>query len=199
MVKYLLLFLLIVFAFPGSDWELKKDKSGIQVYTRSVEGSSFNEFRAVTIIKENTLIDVLNIILDVENYPTLFPDCINPRILKKVGDYYDIHYIQTKGPLTLKDRDSVFEQKTVIEKDHKSANVTLIPLPDYMPEVKDIVRVRNGSGFWQLEEDESKNVKVIYQFHGEPGGDIPAWLANSFVVSHPFKTIENLRNRLKTK
>lgn len=55
-----------------------------------------------------------------------------------------------------------------------------------------MVRIRKGSGYWDLEEDNDGNVKVVYQFHGEPGGEIPSWLANSFVVSHPLVTLNNL-------
>jgi hypothetical protein len=62
-----------------------------------------------------------------------------------------------------------------------------------------MVRVRKGSGFWELEEDSIGNVKVIYQFHGEPGGEIPSWLANTFVVTHPFKVLENLKSIVKNR
>jgi len=92
----------------------------------------------------------------------------------------------------------VYEQKTVVDKDGKHAIVSLNPLPDFIAEDKNFVRIRKGSGFWELNEDDD-NVKVTYQFHGEPGGEIPAWLANSFVVSQPFKTLENLRNNIKSK
>ncbi len=193
-------FLIIsVFFLSGaylSDWDLKKNSSGIEIYTRSFEGSDFDEFKGVTIISDVTLIKVLDVILDVQNYDDLFPDCINPKILKQVGKWYDIHYIQTKGPFPVKDRDSVFEQVTVIDQDGKHARIVLKPLPDYIAENEDMVRVRKGSGFWDLKEDDHKNVTVTYQFHGEPGGDVPSWLANSFVVSHPFQTLKNLKSRL---
>ena len=34
---------------------------------------------------------------------------------------------------------------------------------------------------------------VEYQAHVEPGGSMPAWLANKFVVDAPFETIRDLR------
>ena len=197
MNKLLIVFLLILIPYPESDWDLKKEKSGIEIYTRRVEGSSFEEFKAVTSIPNTSMSDVLNIILDVDNYENLFPDCVNPKVLKQEGKWYDIHYIQTKGPFTVKDRDSVFEQKTEINDNGKLARITLNPLPDYFPENKNMIRIRKGTGFWVLEEDNSNNVKVTYQFHGEPGGEIPAWIANSFVVSHPLKTLENLKKIIK--
>ena len=124
---------------------------------------------------------------------------MNSKVLKQEGEYYDIHYIQTKGPFPVKDRDSVFEQKTVVNENGKHARVTLKPLPDFIPKVDGMIRISEGSGFWELKEDSNNNVKVTYQFHGEPGGEIPAWLANSFVVGHPFETLKNLKNRLGTK
>jgi len=199
MYKFLLFMLLFFISTPQSEWSLKKEKNGIKIYTRSFEGSSFNEFKGVIVIPNSSVIAILEVILDVKNYESLFPDCMKPKVLKQDGKWYDIHYIQTKGPFPVKDRDSVFEQKTELDENEKYARITLSPLPDYIPENKDMVRVREGVGFWELTEDGAKNVTVIYQFHGEPGGEIPAWLANSFVVSHPLKTLENLKERLNNK
>jgi hypothetical protein len=196
--NFLLLILLFINPFPNSEWNLKKDKNGIKVYTRSVENSSFDEFKGTTSIEKISLSEVLDVILDVKNYESLFPDCMNPKVLKQEGKYYDIHHIQVKAPWPIKNRDTVYEQKAVVDKNGKYAIVSLKPLSDYIPENKDFVRIREGSGFWELTEDDSNNVNVIYQFHGEPGGDIPAWLANSFVVSQPFETLKNLRNKVKT-
>jgi hypothetical protein len=199
MNKFLLLILLLIIPFPESDWNLKKDKDGIKIYTRSIEGSSFDEFRGITTIENSSLEEVLSVIFDVKNYESLFPDCMNPKVLKQDGKYYDIHYIQVKAPWPVKNRDTVYEQKAVVDENGKHALVSLKPLPDFIAEDKDFVRIREGSGFWELDEDEGNNVKVTYQFHGDPGGDIPAWLANSFVVTQPFQTLVNLKNRLKIK
>jgi ribosome-associated toxin RatA of RatAB toxin-antitoxin module len=196
---FLFLIFLVINPFPDSEWQIKKDKDGIEVYTRSIEGSSFDEFKGITTIAKSSLSEVLEVILDVKNYESLFPDCMNPKVLKQDGKYYDIHYIQVKAPWPVKNRDTVYEQKTVVDKNGKHAIISLKPLPDLIVEDKDFIRIREGSGFWELEEDDSNNVKVTYQFHGEPGGDIPAWLANSFVVTQPFQTLQNLKSRSKSK
>ena len=196
MNKILILVLLAVGFFQEPEWQLKKEKNGISIYTRSVAGSAFDEFKGVITFENSSLEEVLAVISDIKNYTTLYPDCKNSKILKQEGKHNFIHYSQTKGPLTIKDRDCIMEQKTVIDKEGKHAKISLKPLPGYIPENKDMVRVRYGGGFWEIEENKS-NVKVIYQFHGEPGGDIPAWLANSFVETQPYQTLLNLRNRLK--
>jgi hypothetical protein len=188
MIKLLVLILIILSPFSDSDWELKKEKSGIEVYIRSVEGSSFAEFKGIVTIQNSSLSEVLSVILDVKNYDKLFPDTENPRILK--------HKIEVKAPWPVKARDAIYEQNAIVDNDGKHALVTLKPLPDFAGESKGFVRIQKGTGFWELTEDANHNVKVIYQFHGEPGGEVPAWLANSFVVTHPLKTLENLTRKV---
>lgn len=47
----LLIWYLVSSFAVDSDWELRKDEAGISIYTRTVDGSSFKEFRGIVIIK----------------------------------------------------------------------------------------------------------------------------------------------------
>jgi hypothetical protein len=107
------------------------------------------------------------------------------------GKYYDIHYFRIRAPWPIKDRDAIYESATTISKDRKLAHVSLSPQGRYLEEKENIVRMYKGSGYWELEEDANRNVKLSYQFHGFPGGNIPAWLSN------PYRTLQNLRNRVE--
>ncbi len=182
-------------SFSASEWELKKDENGIKVYVRSVEGSSFKEYKGETVIHNTTVKDVLNIIFDVKNYDKLFPDVSGQKLLKQIGEYHNIHYIIIHTPWPISNRDNVTELNASLSDDGKSATVTINALPDYIPAEKGLVRVK-GKGTWQLKETGNGDVNVVYQYHGSPGGSVPAWLANSFVVSHPFETLENLHKRV---
>ena len=197
MIKAAVAIILIVLSVPQSEWKLKKDKDGIVVHIRKVENSTFEEFKAETTIENTTLTAVLDVIFDIPGYVNLFPDCMNPKILKQDGKYNCIHYIQTKGPFTVKDRDSVVEMKTEISEDLKHAKVLMNHIPGYYPENKKMVRIQKGTGFWELEEISGQKVKVVYQFHSEPGGEIPAWLANWFMDTFPYQCLVNLKNLLK--
>jgi hypothetical protein len=179
-----------------SEWRLRKDNDGIAIYTRTVEGSAIAEFRGEVTIDQVTLQHVLDVITDVKSFDSLFPDCTDARILKQDGKYNSIHYLVTITPFPVADRDGIYELKTEISADGRSAKVVVNVLPDYLPYEKDYVRITRGSGFWRLEQS-LNSVTVTYQFHGEPGGNVPAWLTNSFIIDHPFKTLENLKNRLR--
>ncbi len=185
----------LLLAFQAiSDWKIRKEHSGITISTRKIGTSDFQEFKGITVIEDSELTEVLSVVLDVDNYKHLFPDCIEAHIIKEDGAYYDIHYFAVKAPWPVQDRDAVYEQKTTFSSNNDTAVVKLLPVPDEYPIQDDRYRMREGTGFWKLYRNAKNNsVTVIYQFHGAPGGNIPAWLANQSVTAHPFKTLNNLR------
>jgi hypothetical protein len=55
--------------------------------------------------------------------------------------------------------------------------------------------VAQVDGFWKFTPKGADQIEVTYQVHTEPGGDVPSWLANKFVVDAPFNTLKALRER----
>ena len=192
---------LFIFASAGAnantDWKLRKEAAGVTVYTRNVEGSPYDEFKGVVTIPNTSLTRVLDIIMDVKNYPNNFPNCGSAQVLVQKSKYNDIHYLTIKAPWPVADRDAIYEATTTFSQDGKRAQVKLVPRGDYLQEKKNLIRVHNGSGFWNLEEISPNTVQVVYQFHADPAGEIPAWVANSVIVSNPLKTLENLKKLVK--
>jgi hypothetical protein len=188
----------LMFLGPSGDqdWKLRKEENGITIFTRSVPGTSFDEFKAIVLIPDASLDEVIDVLLDVKNYPDLIYDCAEAKILFQKGKYYDIHYFIIKAPWPIKDRDAIYESVTTFSNGRKLAHISLSPMGGYMPDKENLVRMYKGVGYWELEEDEKKSVKITYQFHGFPGGIIPAWLSNSVIVSNPYRTLLNLKNRV---
>ncbi len=62
---------------------------------------------------------------------------------------------------------------------------------------KKLVPISHVAGYWQFTKVEDNITDVVYQFVSDPGGNIPDWLVNSFVVQSPYHTLENLRERLE--
>lgn len=195
---YLLLTLSIICfsAYGQADWKKKKEKAGIVVYTRSNDGAPMDEFKALVHLSPTRMNEVLNIILDIESYPMWIPDCMDAEVLWRNGTYHDIHYVSVKAPWPVTNRDVVYEMTATISKNGNHARVELKPRGDYISEKEGFVRLYKGSGFWDLQIVDENTVAVRYQFQGDPGGKVPAWLANSFVVNNPFQTLSNLRERL---
>lgn len=196
-IKLLLANIILLSAGETTEWKLRREESGVQVYTRNVAGSPFEEFRAVVTISSTTLTGVLDVIMDVKKYPVNFPNCGGSEVLVQKSKYDDIHYIIIDAPWPVTDRDAIYEAATTISEDGKHAVVKLSPRGDYIKEKPNLVRVRNGSGFWELDEVGKNQIRVVYQFHADPAGAIPAWIANSVIVMNPLKTMESLRDKAK--
>ncbi len=195
-IRLMLACFLFININPGvkSDWKLRKEASGVKIYTRNIEGSPFEEFKGTVTIPNSTLTGVLDVIMDVKNYPNNFPNCSSAKVLEQKGKYSDVHYITISAPWPVISRDAIYEAATTFSNDGKRAHVKLTPRGDYKEEMKNFIRVRNGSGFWELEEIAPNTIEVIYQFHPDPAGEIPPWIANLVIVANPLRTLESLRS-----
>lgn len=182
---------------PDQEWKLRKQKDGIEIFTREVDVSELDEFKGLITIPDATLQDVLKVILDVDVYVEWFPDCMEAKILQKENKYNQVHYFSIKAPWPVKNREAVYKSITTLSEEGKKAYVELINVDGFVEEKKNFVRMFKGRGFWELLELPGNKVEVTYQFQSDPGGNIPAWLANMSVVSNPYNTLVNLRARIK--
>lgn len=179
-------------ASAGGEWTLKRDKDAIKVYTRKVQGSTVAEFKAEATFANTRLTDVLGIVTNVNRFTELFPNCVEATVLEQQDAYNTVHYIRTEVPFPANDRDGVYEQRTELASGGEAATVTLRALAGRVPEKKRLVRITRAAGSWKLTQVGS-GVHVVYQFHSDPGGAVPPWLVNSFIVDQPFKTMQSLR------
>ena len=69
--------------------------------------------------------------------------------------------------------------------------------PNYLPRVKNKVRVTSTKGLWLLEEQNDGLVKVMYQQYADPGGGFPNWIIKFYSVSIPYKALTRLRAQVK--
>ena len=173
----------------AAEWRLVKDEAGIQVYLQQIPGSSFQAFRGVTRIRAD-MPRLLALQEDVSAACAWIHACSEQRLLKYEGDL-SWAYSRFHTPWPVQPRDSILQVTTKRGADGSVTRV-LQGVADYLPEQKGFVRVSKVEGFWTL-TPLAGEVEVIYQVHSEPGGSVPAWLANSFVVDAPFNTLQGLR------
>jgi len=43
----------------------------------------------------------------------------------------------------------------------------------------------------------SKSISIVYTFEADPGGNLPAWLVNSFADKGPYESFKKLAELLK--
>ncbi|WP_434569329.1 START domain-containing protein [Pseudomonas sp. Z3-8] len=176
----------------AEDWQVAKEKEGIKVSLSEVSGSKYKAYQGVTVMK-TTMAKLRALQEDVSGACAWIHECKSQKLLKHEGGE-SWTYTQFNTPWPVTPRDSVLEVTTVEGADG-SLTRNLKGVPAYAPEEKGFVRVAQVEGFWKFTPKGADQVEVIYQVHTEPGGDVPSWLANKFVVDAPFNTLKALKER----
>jgi len=174
----------------AEDWQVAKEKDGIKVSLSEVAGSKYKAYRGVTVMK-TSVAKLRALQEDVSGACAWIHECKSQKLLKHEGSK-SWTYTQFNTPWPVTPRDSVLEVTT---EDGADGSLTrkLKGVPKYLPEEKGFVRVAQVDGFWKFTPKGEGQVEVVYQVHTEPGGDVPSWLANKFVVDAPFNTLEALK------
>nr|WP_247716512.1 START domain-containing protein [Sinomicrobium weinanense] len=179
----------------SQEWELKKDKNGIKVYTRSVDTSKINEYRAVTMI-ETDLLNVLDVLKDGDNLWKWSYRTSASRIIKKISDQEFVFWIKNELPWPFKNRDHLSRVKITHAKD-STVRIELNPEKTYtIPEHKETIRITHFKGHWLLKPRGNK-VEITQQLYGDLEGSIPAWIVNALLVKAPYHTFLELKQLLK--
>jgi len=188
----------IVLAQEGNSykWELKKDKNGIQVYTRDVEGSKFKQVRSV-MQTDFRLQSVVALIQDGEACPRWADLCKESRVVETISETEFYVYNLNDIPWPVKDRDAITHVKW--ERDNETGMVTMTATAtdsDLVPVTKKAVRLQNAVTQWMMQPKPDGTLEISSLGHIDPAGPTPAWITNLMLVDSPFKTMENLRREM---
>ncbi len=187
-----LIFLLLSFrAAAQENWNLVKEEAGIKVYTKTESGSKFKAFKA----EMQLSCKIENIIYVLKNTDSINNWVVNCKGVKllRTEDSDQYYYIETSLPLPFQNRDMVYHFQ-YIEANREQVRVIVTGMPGYIQPEEGIVRMVKADGYWLLTSIDTDKTSVTYQMHVEPGGLIPAWLANPFIKNVPFATFKELRN-----
>jgi hypothetical protein len=184
-------FYLTITVSGQENWNLVKEDAGIKVYTKTESGSKYKAFKAEMQVscKIENILEVLKKTDSINNWVV---NCKGVKLLK-TEENEQYYYIETSLPLPFENRDMVYHFQ-YIEINSKQERVDVTGIPDYVHPMKGIVRMVKSDGHWLLTSIDTNKTAVIYQMHVEPGGLIPAWLANPFIKNVPFSTFKELRD-----
>lgn len=184
--------LCIASAAHADDWKLVKDEEGIKVYLADVAGSPYKAYRGVTLIKTE-MSSLMALQENVVASCAWIHECREQRLLKHEGAR-SWTYARFNTPWPVTPRDSIIEVTTEQGADG-SVTRTLHGVADYQPPEQGYVRVAEIEGYWKMTPKADGMVEVVYQAYSDPGGSVPSWLANKFVVEAPFNTLKGMRDK----
>lgn len=181
--------------FAQTEWELKKEDEGIKVYTRLTEGSSIKAFKAIGVM-EGKLSSFVAVLRDVDSYDELFSDMKDAKLIE-ISDTFHLHSTVSAAPWPVSDRYGVYSNSYSQRYDHKTVTVKVKAHTGYIEDRKGMIRITEAEGSWKLHPVGNNKVEVTFEMHVNPGGNIPKWVINLFMVDSPMHDLKSLRERVK--
>lgn len=164
--------LVLIGAAPG--FVLVEEVDGLRVEARSVADSAFAELRLTT--TSSASVEALcDTAFGDGTIPPGDPNLRERQVLATIGRDERITYERVTAPV-VSDRDYALRMRR--ERLGASCVVRFELAPDHAPPpTRAFVRLTRLSGRWRFVATERGVTEITYMTHSEPGGDIPAWLA----------------------
>jgi hypothetical protein len=174
----------------ADEWKLEKQKNNVSIYSKKSD-SGYKEILVKTIVEANphALVALLD---DVAFSPQWIHNCIEVKILDEVSPTERLINSFFTAPWPVKNRDMVFYSKTTFI--NNIVKIEISDRGDTTPLHSKYVRMQNMYGIWEANALENGRSEITYTGSGNPGGNLPTFLANKELVSSMFKTFQNLTN-----
>lgn len=177
-----------------SDWTKEKEDDGIVVYTRTITGKSYLEYK--TDFKVYAILArVKEVITAVDSYKEWMPSTVESRIVRKKSDSVFYAYTVTETPWPASSRDLAFKG-TVQKVDANTFRITYTEAPTSVPENKKYVRIKGYRAIWELTQQSPDYVMVSFRFTFDPGSTYPNWMIKNGIVSARIDVAKSLRKRV---
>lgn len=183
----------LLFVGGEPDWKLEKDYDGIKVYLAEAENSSIKQFKVEAFV-EATPKEIVDAVVDIENNYKWFVDVEQGKLVEQISADEFIFSQVIEVPFPFKDR-QVVQNSKVTNLANGALRIDLKSTSDVLEIDDDYVRMTLATGYWILTPI-PEGTDLEYSFLADPAGNIPAWLANQFIVDNPLKTIKALREYL---
>ena len=194
-------FVLILFtclAFAGDNsWQLRSNKNGIAVYTKTVSGYSVSSVKSVCAFN-SSLSGMVALVLDIPSYKKWIFHCKDARILKWISPTELIYYQEISVPWPADNREFIARLK--ISQDNKTGVITanVENEPNYLPEKSGKIRLKKFSERVVIITKGKNKSELSYEMLMDVGGNIPGWMVNIAITSGPYESLVEMKNLVNT-
>ena len=179
----------------ANEWTLRQEKGDLKVYTRANADSGIKEVR-ITTLMETSQSGLMAALCDVPAYLDWVYKCSEARRLETVSEQEFFYYTKSDFPFPASDRDLIVHSWHW-QDNHGVIHSRSSARPDYLPDNKGVVRIREFNSTWKISPVGPDKVSIEYEVKTNPGGSLPAWVINLGITSGPVKTMENLAAMVK--
>lgn len=175
-----------------SEWEqvkTAKKRGEVSTWVRPVPGNALKAFKGQVEVPHNML-TVFAVLGDVERFPEWVYQCDSARLMPEFG--VDISYVHIAGIWPVDARDAVVKTAISQDPDTLAIHVHSVDAKDLYPEQRKTVRLPSLDNSFIFEPLSNGWTRITFKTFVNPGGAIPAWLANMVAVRAPRDTLEDM-------
>ena len=173
-------------------WTLRKKTDDITIYTRMREDSPLKEYRAEANIHAPIQV-VYEFLSNVSLHPKWVYQCAGLKILEEVNNSFVTYHTSYDLPWPAADRDLLAKAVIKLADDFSSVHILTNNVSLDYEQKKGVVRMPDYSESVTLKPLNEANTLFKVEGFANPGGTIPPWLINMFMVDGIYNSI------LKTK
>ena len=186
------------FSVVAQSWDFAKEKDGIKLYTRKVPGKSIKSYKGVCVIHAPAE-KIFTMLEDVNHTDWWDKNLSQIKVLLYEKNKRAQYYLVYDLPWPVTDRDLCVEAITTIDPVAGVSIITANPIPGFIPENKEMIRIREYHQTWTVKPVSKESAYVELEGYADPSGSIPDWLANMLIVDSPYKVISNVKQRMEKK
>jgi hypothetical protein len=171
-------------------WQLQQQDDDINIYSRPVDGSSYNAIKATVLINA-PITHVSKFLGNGNGCAKWRSKCKSSEVLETISEHERYVYAVLDLPWPVTDRDIVLHSKTEFDAETKTATVSLQSTSSRHP-AGDYVRAET-SGQFVIRAVNEQQVEFTYIMHTELGGNLPASRVNAGLADGAFEDLSRLR------
>lgn len=171
------------------EWQLQKDKNGIAIFTRDVDGSPFLAVKATAAFRQ-PVEKLAGYLGDGSECMQWRKMCKSSRVLQVNSEEERLVYQVLDLPWPIADRDMVIQSVTEIDPVSRSVTVNIETQSNAYP-IQKYTRAETSSQI-QLRAIDAEHAEFTYIVHVDLGGDVSPALVNSQLVSSTLEDMERL-------
>lgn len=168
---------------------MRRDRDGIQVYTRSVEGSPHKAVRTVTVLDGVSLASLVALIEDADACPDWADRCAESYLHERFSETESLVYTHNDMPFPVKDRDVLARVRWVQNPDTFEVAMTSSATEGILDKVRGRLRLTKAEAKWNFAPQADGSVLISNEVHLDPSSALPGWITNMLLVDTPFETM----------
>lgn len=147
---------------------------------------------------ENISVETLkSFIWNVNNYITWQYNTIEAEMISNSGHDEMKYRSLVHAPWPVENRELVVNLR-VMPNDSAMTSILIHSFPYDKPPPDNVVRVPLFDASWKI-TPKGNMLNVVYTLRIDPGGSVPAWLANLAMAEGPYISFKNLKDQLEKK